>query len=62
MTMHFGKLMCIRCSQPGHLSHQCKKPILKPVAPVKPEKQEDVKAADDEQQLIDIYDEFLTGG
>jgi hypothetical protein len=58
MTMHFGKMMCIRCSQPGHLSHQCKKPVL----PLEPKKEPPLPIATEYDELADIYDEFLTGG
>jgi hypothetical protein len=59
VTMHFGRPFCIRCSQPGHLSHQCKQPVMPPQPPVKKEEPTVEQA---QEQLHDLYDDYLTGG
>lgn len=57
MTMQFGRLECIRCSMSGHLSYQCKAPIMPAEA-----KPEPIKAAEPELPEHvdgDIYDAWL---
>jgi hypothetical protein len=53
--MRFGALVCIRCSQSGHLSYQCKKPNLE-LQPT-PKKEEDPQPSRELEPLDDVYDQ-----
>ena len=51
MTMRFGRLQCVRCSMVGHLSYQCKKPVVD-----LPKPEDNPPAV--EQPVMDSYDQY----
>lgn len=55
MTQRFGAIVCIKCTMTGHLSYQCKRPIVDLTA--EPVQQE--PAPTDAELDRDLYDDWM---
>ncbi len=54
MTRYWGQEVCIRCSKSGHLSHECKVPVLPPI-PEAEQEEPVITVEDDDEPAYFMY-------